>query len=93
MTTKRIENLLSELEDALDRGLSVAREDKIKKCITVKVCKGLVVQKGNDGYWLSFLSGGKHALINIENTFPPGSIVHLAIMNWVSEMLSIPRPT
>ena len=48
-----------------------------KKIVTIEI------KKGEDGHWLNFKdSTGKHASINIENTFPMKGITHRCIKQW-----------
>ena len=92
LTNEEIESAQSEHRVFFDKGgLGFVWEPKINyqtKCQQKNIHKGFFVQKGSDGHWLSFSADGKHATINIENTFSRPGIVRSAILAWVDEVFS-----
>ena len=58
------------------------------KCKQVELYEGLSIQKGSDGHCLSFSAEGRHATINIENTFSRPGITRSAILAWVNGVFS-----
>lgn len=66
----------------------IPKDNPTTKSMQVALYKGLSVQRGSDGHWLSFSAEGKHASINIENTFPRSGIIRSAILAWVNGVFS-----
>ncbi len=77
---KLLEGMVGDLKDKPPK-------DPPAKYPTVSVAEGLSVKRGLDGHWISFKANGQFASLNVENTFPEGSICSGAIRSWVTKIL------